>query len=310
MQPGLGIFLSHDPVSGDVMQPESMNGFNYAEGDPANRVDPTGQVSEEEKWYMRHLYNNYIKDTVSRLHDQALTNLSDGAFAAMIAAKFLVEDATPYADSQPFGRERATKDILMGSVPGWVAIAVQKREGQEYSWGPANIPMSLADRYLAWWEETYAQCPRLENFQTEYYRARSELESDLLRGIFDPTSLIFLNIYAPYEQVAQELLTDKGAVEGMALAILESSDRARKYWRSIGQPSHELSAYTIALGVLSPKTQDDLLYPLDRWKTQGFAWDWVDTAVPWVANFLGLDLGNFLKYTGEEKAKLDTLPHD
>ena len=42
MQPGLGIFLSHDPVSGDVMQPESMNGFNYVAGNPINAVDPTG----------------------------------------------------------------------------------------------------------------------------------------------------------------------------------------------------------------------------------------------------------------------------
>ncbi|HZY43116.1 MAG TPA: RHS repeat-associated core domain-containing protein, partial [Anaerolineae bacterium] len=42
MQPGLGIFLSHDPYSGDVMRPGSMNGWNYTEGNPVNRLDPTG----------------------------------------------------------------------------------------------------------------------------------------------------------------------------------------------------------------------------------------------------------------------------
>jgi RHS repeat-associated protein len=43
MNPGLGIFLSHDPWSGDQMRPGSMNGFGYVEGDPINEVDPSGQ---------------------------------------------------------------------------------------------------------------------------------------------------------------------------------------------------------------------------------------------------------------------------
>jgi RHS repeat-associated protein len=42
MQPGLGVFLSHDPWEGDALRPGSMNGWNYVEGNPINRVDPTG----------------------------------------------------------------------------------------------------------------------------------------------------------------------------------------------------------------------------------------------------------------------------
>ena len=44
MQPRLGIFLSHDPADGDVMQPGSMSGFSYAEGNPVNATDPSGQA--------------------------------------------------------------------------------------------------------------------------------------------------------------------------------------------------------------------------------------------------------------------------
>jgi RHS repeat-associated protein len=34
MNPRLGIFLARDPWSGEVMRPGSMNGWNYAEGNP------------------------------------------------------------------------------------------------------------------------------------------------------------------------------------------------------------------------------------------------------------------------------------
>ena len=43
MQPRLGIFFSRDPVSGDVMRPGSMNGWNYTEGNPVNHTDPSGK---------------------------------------------------------------------------------------------------------------------------------------------------------------------------------------------------------------------------------------------------------------------------
>ncbi len=42
MSPQLGIFLSHDPWSGDQMRPGSMNGWNYGLGNPANYTDPSG----------------------------------------------------------------------------------------------------------------------------------------------------------------------------------------------------------------------------------------------------------------------------
>ncbi len=45
MQPTSGMFLSHDPWSGDEMRPGSMNGFNYVQGNPINQTDPNGQSS-------------------------------------------------------------------------------------------------------------------------------------------------------------------------------------------------------------------------------------------------------------------------
>ena len=44
MSPRLGIFLSHDPWSGDVLRPRSMNGWIYVEGNPVNFTDRTGEI--------------------------------------------------------------------------------------------------------------------------------------------------------------------------------------------------------------------------------------------------------------------------
>ncbi len=45
MHPGLGMFLSPDPWNGDAQRPSTMNGWIYAEGNPVNRVDPSGRMT-------------------------------------------------------------------------------------------------------------------------------------------------------------------------------------------------------------------------------------------------------------------------
>jgi RHS repeat-associated protein len=49
MQPTLGTFLAHDPWGGDVQWPGSMNGWNYAQGNPIRHTDPTGYISQKDE---------------------------------------------------------------------------------------------------------------------------------------------------------------------------------------------------------------------------------------------------------------------
>ena len=49
------------------------------------------------------------------------------------------------------------------------------------------------------------------------------------------------------------------------------------------------------------------LYILSNWTSKGSAWDWVE-AIDDAAQELGLTLGSFLPYTGEEKERLTLLP--
>ncbi len=48
LQPRLGIFLSRDPWSGDVLRPGSMNGFNYGLGNPVRHTDPSGYIEQDQ----------------------------------------------------------------------------------------------------------------------------------------------------------------------------------------------------------------------------------------------------------------------
>ena len=78
MQPALGMFLSHDPWSGNALQPGSMNGWNYVEGNPVNRTDPTGRIVDPlttQQWRL-------AKQEVRRF--QIPTELAAGTLAAEI----------------------------------------------------------------------------------------------------------------------------------------------------------------------------------------------------------------------------------
>lgn len=43
--PDTGVFLSLDPVRGDIMNPITMNGYNYGDSNPVMNVDPDGEFS-------------------------------------------------------------------------------------------------------------------------------------------------------------------------------------------------------------------------------------------------------------------------
>lgn len=46
LKPGIGIFLSLDRFEGMMDRPMSLNGYNYANGNPVNLADPSGMVAE------------------------------------------------------------------------------------------------------------------------------------------------------------------------------------------------------------------------------------------------------------------------
>ena len=53
--PGMGRFISKDPFSGNMTDPASMNGFNYADDDPIDGSDPSGKCD----WFRSFTDPNY-----------------------------------------------------------------------------------------------------------------------------------------------------------------------------------------------------------------------------------------------------------
>ncbi|MEJ5312589.1 MAG: RHS repeat-associated core domain-containing protein, partial [Anaerolineae bacterium] len=311
-QPTTGQFTQRDIWRGNTRQPLTMNPYLYALANPVRYSDPSGYQSETEKFYIRLLYNWYIESTAERLNVHSLTNMSNDAFATMIAAKILVEDATIYADQQPAGvlREIATMPVTI--LRPWLRDLLEREIfGGEISWGPANIPLPLAIQSLEWWEQHYSEFGLdFEDVSTYYYDARER--GWLLRWLFGNEE----------NQLTFELQTGEGTVNQMALAILRTSWRIKEYYQrrhlaSGGcEPIPDLSTYMIAMGIINYHYPDDFIFELGNWKSKGFPWDWVE-AMDGTADALDLHLTrgdqmtsyDYLPYTIEEKEKLDTLPH-
>jgi hypothetical protein len=303
----------------------TLNPYVYALANPVNYSDPSGYQSELEKWYINRLYDWYIEDTASRLNVRSLTNLSDDAFAAMIAARILVEDATIFADrlwprpaeGDPGGFLRQVSTLPVSVVRPWVRDWLEGLPGfgGEISWGPANMRLDFVMQNLQWWEQHHSDYNlNFGDVRTHYYNACER--NWFVRWLIGNEEI----------QLEWELQTGEGTVNQMALAILRTSSRIKDYYQrrhlaSGGcEPIPDLSAYMIAMGIRNYDQDDSFMFELDNWSTQGMPWDWVE-AMNGTAEALGFslirgdqvapgDYYDYLLYTAEEKEKLESIPHE
>jgi len=210
-----------------------------------------------------------------------------------------MEDATVFADN--FDWKRAFGATLTSDLPDPLrdAIEMDPHLGQgEISWSALNIPLPLYKRGLSWWEENYSCLGfDLGDLRTSYYWYRDNWFAQWYLGRSENEFLV------------QELQRTQGGIEATALAMLESSSRARRYWSIHNLLPHELSAYTIALGVIQFRESDETLYTVSGWKSPGSQGDWVE-AIAEAGEILGFHLAepkDYLRYTEEEKLKLNSI---
>jgi hypothetical protein len=314
-----------DEWPGTLVDPLTLNPYVYALASPVNYSDPSGYQSELEKWYINRLYDWYIEDTASRLNVRSLTNLSDDAFAALIAARFLAEDATIFADrlwprpeeDDPGGFLRQFGTLPVSVVRPWVRDWLASLPGfdDEISWGPANMRLGFVIGNLQWWEQHHSDYGlSFGDVRTYYYNARER--NWLAQWLFGNEEI----------QLAWELQTSEGTVHQMSLAILRTSWRIKEYYqrRNLAsggcEPIPDLSAYMIAMGIINYDYPDDFIFEISNWTSQGFPWVLVE-ALDGTAEALGFslvrgdqvapgDYYDYLPYTTEEKEKLESIPRE
>jgi RHS repeat-associated protein len=124
LQPGLGTFLSRDPWSGDDLRPESMNGWNYVEGNPVNLTDPRGNdpwwcdtQPNPDECRRAYLWRNYKRFdiTLAYMHQEMIVNAQSRQVTEIRAWLDCARSSDPYI-AQHAG------DYALAALSAWASM--------------------------------------------------------------------------------------------------------------------------------------------------------------------------------------------
>jgi RHS repeat-associated protein len=88
--PATGRFLSRDPLDGNAIDPASLHKYLYANGDPVNRIDPSGRGAIFE--YEFNLGNNTIKIAIHPAHHYWIVPFINKVFWCVHLALYSIEN--------------------------------------------------------------------------------------------------------------------------------------------------------------------------------------------------------------------------
>jgi hypothetical protein len=218
MQPGLGMFLSRDPWKGDDLRPGSMNGWNYAEGNPIIAVDPSGKIVSWPGGELEAIAK--LKPSIlasAGRHNTPLTNMDNESFAALMTAILHWEGRLP-------GNGKDKGNQFKDCLGDWAAILI----GYDASTGIANIRPSVALEIL---REGY----KIEDVPSyETLMAASQMRP--FGGYYQSTcSCTQLHQLRPLEFLFGQLQNYGISIEFLAANLQRGADRvtAKKYAASV-----------------------------------------------------------------------------
>lgn len=117
--PSLGAFLSQDPLQGSTMEPQTLDPYAYATGDPMDKIDPTGEVATSQTlwriaWWA--LTNAYVPSPDPEYQGQDCANFASHALNnagyAMAIPKGLISGKST----------KTTIDNVQGNWNAWFKI--------------------------------------------------------------------------------------------------------------------------------------------------------------------------------------------
>ncbi|MHB8965028.1 MAG: RHS repeat-associated core domain-containing protein, partial [Coriobacteriia bacterium] len=139
-------FLSQDPAAPSAGDPLSLNAYAYCLGDPVNRSDPSGAVSDMEADAWRYYYNKFEgwRSPEARAAAEAATHsLRTGRNAARNAAAAGKSRAAQQAAAT--AARQAAQAGLQAALGAWVA---QLQGESTMAWVPRAVPWACVQYYL------------------------------------------------------------------------------------------------------------------------------------------------------------------
>jgi hypothetical protein len=323
----VGVFTALDPFEGMMQRPMSLNGYSYVEGNPITNSDPSGKQRDCSADKLKNcalegsecevicLFADRWMETARKFNDPAFTNLSDEAFAAMIAAKFIFEDATRFNSTSGLLNQLfsgAGTDLTFRSV--W-------EQFNEISFGPGNIPLAQAINAAEWWREN-ASCL---GFNPSIFNTGLYDEAFVQQCFPTPYSVVprCTIISTPSNRATIELNSFEGQTtwdEWLAVIILQAAFRARtinerndtRGWnnpRVVDGDQNQLSVYILARAQLDWTKGDSELYDLILSNFMQGAYDWTravtsirDNTHEFWPELNSLYTGGYREFTDQERA--------
>ncbi|MGG6447382.1 DNRLRE domain-containing protein [Pseudobacillus badius] len=153
--PSTGTFHSKDPIKGDLANPISLNGYNYADNNPVMNIDPNGQFSFPK--VLKRIIRNLIKAIFNDFRENTLTNIFffvAGGGVGVWGARRVLPRLRYYIPSR---YKRYNKDIL-AFITGGVGAYVTGGLGGNLG-GKINTFLSWVNKawsYEKWFDRTRA----------------------------------------------------------------------------------------------------------------------------------------------------------
>lgn len=300
--------MQRDLWRGNVYWPGTLNDWAYAINNPANFVDPSGLCPDgDPECEALGKLSPIIVENARKFNQRVFTNMTDNGFAAMLGAKLLYEGELP-GGSQPYPALEKLPELLdrCDLFDFFYRLWKHNRDPlyQGASFGIANVYFDQAAQSAWWWRdlvshrETYGLDLQEGWLETRYYEVR-ELEDMWYRLPVFPGTLPAPSPWRSRQTLIDELRTAEGSIQFQALEMLHQGWKIYEgaepvsWGANRGTPTGEISAFRIAMGVLSNATN-----PSD-WDISagglGISERWV-SLIPRAADCLGLFIVSGVDY--------------
>ena len=138
--PNTGRFMSRDPEAGYAKEPASLHKYLYANGDPTNRVDPTGRAAMLEFLFTTADISTPTEAGLVALAGGTAATVTSWAIAVEVAAEEITGYLAEVAAEEAAGQAAAAWNSLVAAINEYGALLTE-----ESIWGGINRLLLCTD---------------------------------------------------------------------------------------------------------------------------------------------------------------------